>query len=217
MAREEGNDGGLRINCWMKIKMVRWAGILAAYGVLAFNIAVSCLPVESSRDVNMTNIDSSLQMLNKEIKKYNTPNRITKIYHLKNATVIEGNDELRRSLFSNLLNEIGWSKVENVVPMYWTEITSIDALKLKARRRRIDCNEIFHPDHFLSNVILENLVNTKLISQEKFTDSLMRVFCSSTIKHISLHFSQSDDVISGLVIISIQNDGSVIALVNVGF
>ena len=48
-------------------------------------------------------------------------------------------------------------------------------------------------------------------------NELKQLFCSNSVKQISMHFMQTDDVISGLIVLSILNDRSLLALANVGF
>lgn len=187
-----------------------------AYGlcILAvLNLAI-CLPIKVV-DLKDKNLDFTLQNLEKQIAVSNTPSRITKLHHLNNGT--QDTNELSRRIFSQLMESLGWSKVEIVVPMYWTKIVTIRSPFHSDKERALKCKEIFHPDHFMSNIILENLVKTKINANDKLRNSISEVFCNKNTKQASLHFVQSDDVISGIVILSTQNDGSVLSLANVGF
>ena len=46
---------------------------------------------------------------------------------------------------------------------------------------------------------------------------LQRLFCNEAVKRVSMHYMQTDDVLSGLVILSRMKDDSQLALANVGF
>ena len=64
---------------------------------------------------------------------------------------------------------------------------------------------------------MENLISSNTVAEEKVIDELKRLFCNENVKLISMHYMQTDDVISGLIILSLMNDQSLMALANVGF
>lgn len=70
---------------------------------------------------------------------------------------------------------------------------------------------------FQSKVILENLINSNALMEKKVLDELTKLFCNRKVKFISMHYMQTDDVISGLIILSLMKDHSLLALANVGF
>eukprot|EP00794_Sanderia_malayensis_P005420 gene5420-6098_t len=160
--------------------------------------------VKNSRPV-VKNLQSTVELTKKGPTSVRNSSNSSQLTHVTN------NIKLSRQLFSSVLKEIGWSQIEPVLPMFWTKILSIRNGAAKGKNKRPRCDALFHPDHFLSKVILENLINRQSINP------LMQTFCSKRMRKAALHFVQSDDVISGITVLSFQEDGSVVALVNVGF
>ena len=48
-------------------------------------------------------------------------------------------------------------------------------------------------------------------------DELKLLFCNEAVKRVSMHYMQTDDVVSGLIVLSLMTDNSQLALANVGF
>ena len=48
-------------------------------------------------------------------------------------------------------------------------------------------------------------------------DELKELFCTENVNLISMYYMQTDDVISGLIVLCVMDDQSLLALANVGF
>jgi len=141
--------------------------------------------------------------------------RTSRIFYRRNFTVDEESRNFPRKLFSELLISSGLEKIEGTVPMVWKEILSLKGPFSGSQSSK--CHEVFHPDHLLSKVILENLITSNSTMEKKVVDELKLLFCNEAVKRVSMHYMQTDDVVSGLIVLSLMTDNSQLALANVGF
>ncbi|XP_065072051.1 uncharacterized protein LOC135696551 [Rhopilema esculentum] len=208
--------------------MTTWnvLGNILLTAALTLSVYVSGIPMQGNKRMlfqNGMNKEEIVARLNEKLSMVDTEARISRIFYNKNATFEQDTFiDMPKQLFKMFLNTAGIGKMADVLSMSWIEITSLKGPFSNEKEQASQCNELLHPDHLLSNVILENLIPL----QDKVADSktkgsviesLRLLFCSKSMKTVTLQYMQTDDVISGLVILGLDGDGSLLFFANVGF
>lgn len=154
--------------------------------------------------------------INEHLMNVESDARVSRVFYMRNITMDREPENLQKKVFAQLLLSSGYESMEGKVSMTWNKIIST-AGPFDEENYSL-CRTVFTPDHLLSKVILENLISSNDPAMEqKVMGELTRLFCNHSVNRITMYYMQTDDVISGLIIVSVMNNRSLLALANVGF